>query len=434
MRNATLSALLVLLLGSSAWVSTATAQTDDIEDETGAAEEPTGDDEQPPAEPAQLPAPELPDDADDGLSDETDEGGEEGAETSSGEDEEEEAAAPADEPLPWRNTFFSWTNQATFNSFVRGAQLSYNPVYQQVFNISPRWYLAPMTYFLVSQTLFLELTDSDFDARNRDPQLTDTVVEFRQMFPWEGFIFMGQARITLPVSKLSQAAQRYLQWGVGLTVVRPVPEINLTLAGLFAYRQWLAGSNVVQTGVPQPDRCPAAPTLGAAGPDIDPTTCDQLGGPSTFRDNILTGLAATFAFGELSIAFSAFLFILHGYELAPAYIDVATRPEPLMIADGSPSHWRNFTFFSLSVGYQFTSWLNVALGIQNSGFVASAYNPDGSVRSPFNPDTQVFLSASVQLDTIYTELRGSDDSHLTPEERQRRRQGLASGPSTGVSF
>jgi hypothetical protein len=430
-RNATLSALCALLLGSGTWVSVAAAQTDDLEDDAELVA-PAGDNQEPAAtatteeEPAELPAPSLPDD-----------GEADAEEAPEAAEEEAPAPAPAGPPqLAWRNTFFSWTNQVTFNSFIRGAQLTYDPLYQQVFNIAPRWYLAPQTYFLVSQTLSLELTDSNFDARNRDPQLSDTVIEFRQMFPWEGFMFMGQARIALPLSKASQAAQRYMQMGLGLTIVRPIPEANLTLAGIFAYRGWLAGSNVVQVGTPQPDRCaPLLPPTGGTGaPEIDTTTCDQVAGPSAARDTILAGLAATLAFDALTINLQAFMFILQGYGLAPAYINVATSPEPVMIADGSPSHWRNFTFFSLSVGYQFNSWLNLSLGIQNSGFVASAWNPDGSVRSPFNPDTQAFLSATIQIDSIYTELQGSEDDGLTPEERQRRRQGLASGPSTGVAF
>ncbi len=445
MKNATLSALCALLIGPGAWISMASAQTDALEDDAelvAPAGQPDGEPaadppppvEEPAPQPAELPAPTL-------TAEQADAPAADAPAADAADDtEEEEGAAPAapsgPPQLAWRNSFFTWTHQASFNSFIRGAQLTYNPVYQQTFSISPRWYLAPTTYFLVSQGLTLELTDSDFDARNREPLLGDTVVEFRQMFPWEGFLFMGQARITLPLSKVSQAAQRYLQWGLGVTVVRPIPEANLTLAGVFAFRQWLAGSNVTQVGTPQPDRCPPPPTLGAGlgAPELDASTCDQVGGASTWRDNIVAGLVATLAFDALTIAMSGFVFTLHGYGLAPAYVDVANRPEPLMIADGSPSHWRNFTFFSLAVGYQFNSWLNMSVGIQNSGFVASAWNPDGSVRSPFNPDTQVFLSATLQLDSIYSEFQGSEDDGLTPEERQRRRQGLASGPSTGVAF
>src|SRR5690348_13550513 len=41
---------------------------------------------------------------------------------------EEEVAAPAATPeqLPWRNSFFGWTNGLTLNSLAPGAQLSYD--------------------------------------------------------------------------------------------------------------------------------------------------------------------------------------------------------------------------------------------------------------------------------------------------------------------
>ena len=358
--------------------------------------------------------------------------------------EEAEAESSPPEPLPWRNSFFTWTNQANFNSFLRDAQLSYNPVYQQQFTLSPRWYLGPMTQLRASVSLNVEITDTDLNALNRDPQLLDPVLTLLHMVPWEGFILMPQVRLAFPVSKASQASERYFQAGAGLTVVRIIPELaNLTLAGVFSYRRWFAGSNVIRTGDPQPDRCggPTPAVVGGAdaAPQVTTAFCDQVGGASAASDVILAGISATMTpVGSFSINLSAFLFTLHGFGLAPWVSDpgqVITREEPLVLEDGSPSHWRNFTFVSVSVAYQFTPWLNMSLGIQNSGLAAPAYNPDGSLRNPlFTPDTQVFLSATFGVDTIYNELFGETEDDLTPEERQRRQQGLASGPSVGGAF
>ena len=375
---------------------------------------------------------------DEGGADEVAEGGEEAA--------EEAAPAPASsgpEPLPWRNTFFTWTNSVSFNSFLRDAQLSYNPVYQQNFALAPRWYIGPMTQIRGNISMGVEVTDSDFNALNRDPQIVDPFLSVLHMIPWEGFIFMPNIRLAFPVSKASQAAQRYIQAGAGLTVVRIIPEVaNLTLAGVFRYSRWFAGSNVVRVGDPQPDRCgaQAAVTSGAdAAPQVATAFCDQLGTASAASDIILAGISATMTpVGSFSINLSAFLFTLHGFGLAPWMSEpgqILTREQPLVVEDGSPSHWRNFTFVSISVAYQFAPWLNMSLGIQNSGFAASAYNPDGSIRNPlFTPDTQVFLSATFGVDTIYNELFGETEDDLTPEERQRRQQGLASGPSLGGAF
>lgn len=459
MRNATLSVLCLLMLGVGPTASTAAAQTDDTElpaadgegtpeaaESEGASdvEEATPDQDEPEPEvstPAEAASTSLA-----SPSSELEEGdlAEDAEDAESGEGGEEEAPAPPP-PLPWRSSFFSWTHQATFNSFVRDAQISYDPLYIQSFGLTPRWYVDTMSYFWFSLGLNWQLTDDDGQsAYNRDPLLSDAVVEFRHILPWEGFAFMGSVRAVLPLSKASQAAQRYLSTGLGLTIVRPVPEINLTLAYSIRYTHWFAGSNVPLVGEPQPDRCPPAPPSvgggGATGPELDPIVCHQVAGSgggavTGFRDTIVHGLFATFAFDELSINLMYFFFNAYGYELAPGYINVATSEEPLRIDDGSPTHWRNFQWVALSVGYQFTPWINVALGIQNHWLVDSVYNADGSVRNPlFTPDTQVFLTATLQLDAVYTELAGAADDGLTPEQRQRRRQGLAAAPSTGGTF
>ncbi|MFK7991944.1 MAG: hypothetical protein AB8I08_38360 [Sandaracinaceae bacterium] len=495
MKNATLSVRLILMLGAALWVgsaSVATAQTDDTttpdasgaEDETDSTDADAPDGETPdaaaadeaaadegatdegatdewiddghdeveppsglPTDPAPVEAQSTPTEEPADSTEEaaaTDElaspDGEEAAEAPA----EEEAAPAAPEPLPWRNSFFTWTNQVSFNTFFRDAQLSYNPVYQQNFTLTPRWYIAPTTFLWANQGLGIEVTDTDGLPLNRDPQLTDTLLDLRHIIPWEGFVFIVAGRLGFPTSKISQASQRYLQTGATLTVVRPISEAGLTLAGVFSYRRWWAGSNVTQVGEPQPDICPAAPAPTAGTGDAAPiapsasATCDQLGTATAASDVLLYGLNVVFTppgFAELNVSLSAFFFTTHGYGLAPAEVAVDTREEALILEDGSPSHWRNFTFFSLSVGYQFAPWLNASIGIQNSGFLASAYNPDGSIRNPlFTPDTQVFLSATFQLDEVYNGIAGGEEDNLTPEERQRRRQGLAQGPAAGGTF
>jgi len=353
---------------------------------------------------------------------------------------EDAAEEEAEKPLPWRNTFFNYTNQVTFNSFLRDAQLSYNPLWQMSFSVLPRWYVEGAGFFRANLGLSLEVTDTDGNALNREPLFNDITVDYFHILPWEGFVFMPQVRVTIPASRSSLAAQRYLATGLGVTVVRVIPEAgNLTLAGIFRYTRWWAGSNVVQVGEPQPDRCPVGlpqPTGGGlTAPELNTTTCDQLGTSSSASDIILAGLSATMTpIGPLSINLSAFMFTTQGYGLAPAYIDVATSAEPVRIDDGSPNHFRNFTYLSLSVAYQAVDWLNLSLGIQNAGAVAPLYNPDGNVRNPiFTPDTQVFLTATIGLDAVYGNLFGGHEE-LTPEELQRRQQGLAQGPSAGGTF
>jgi hypothetical protein len=424
-RNAT---LLCLWLLSLAIASAAAAQTDDAEGDEAAEPDAASEGEASPADDSEtLAEPAL---------EEGDLEEEEAAQSGEAEEEEAEAPAAAPEQLPWRNSFFDWNHSVTFNSFLRDAQLAYNPYYYQTFTLTPRWYVGPTSFFWASQSLGVELTDSDGDAFLRDPQLFDTFVDFRHLIPWEGFMFQLAARLALPVSKASQAAQRYLSTGLGVTVIRPIPEAFLTLAGSFTYRRWWAGSNVVQSGQPLPAFCPGPQAAGSGAPEEGGgITCDQAGGVSVGRDLLISGVTLTFAYESISLT-GVFLFVnQYSYDLAPGEITVATREEPLVLEDTSRTHWRNFTYFTLALAWQALPWLSVTVGFQNAGAFAPAYNTDGSVRSIFNPDSQVYLSTTFQLDSIYTELVGSEDDGLTPEERQRRRQGLARRTSEeGASF
>lgn len=466
MKNATLSALLLLLLGVT-WADVAAAQADETEggdaasepaessddatsDEAAPEEAPVEQLEAPVEEepapveepaPAEAPAEEPLEAQATQLAAPEEEAPAEEAPAEAAPAEEEAPAAP--EPSPWRNSFLTLTTQVTTNSFWRGAQLSYNPTWQNNLSIAPRWYPGTGGFLRANWGVSYELTDDDFNALNREPMLNDLLVDYVHPIDLgEGFLMLPMARVTVPISRASLASQRYLQVAGQLTAIKVIPEAgNLTLALLGRYAYWFAGSNVILTDDPQPDRCPPAPVVNAPGggsatPEPTFTTCGQFGTPTGIEHTILAGLSATMTpIGAFSINLSAFLFIGYGYGLAPAYVDVATSEEPLQIDDGSPTHWRNFTYYSLSIAYQFNPWFNLSLGIQNSGVVAPQYDPSGNLYNPlFTPDTQVFLSATLTLDEIWNEIQGSGDEGLTPEERQRRQQGLSYGPSAGGTF
>ncbi len=414
-----------------AWPSLGAAQVADDPSETAPAEDPVG------SEPDEVVEP-----------DEVSESNEDESVLAEGDIEEEEAEsaaevqadeAPAREPLPWRNSFFSWTHGITPNSFFRDAQLSYDPLYYWSFNLAPRWYLDPATFFLVSQTLFLELTDDgNSGAYNRDPQLTDTVIELRRVQLLEGFIFIPAARVLLPVSKLSQSAQRYFGLGAGLTAVRVIPEAaSLTIALIGRYQYWFAGRNTPATmgsyeGEGAPPVIPITPMLNPEGV-VDAPFLDQASGATSARHVITAGLSVNVTpLSGLTVTASAFWLSQEGHGLAPACTAVLTSASGYYCqGDTSPTHWRHSTFLSLAVAYDIQPWLNLSIGWSNSTVLAPFFNNDGSIRGPFNPDNNFFLTASIQIDSLYdTIAHGEEDDGLTPEQRQRRRQGLSRRIST----
>ncbi len=334
-------------------------------------------------------------------------------------DPEPETSHSAGPALTFANSFFSYTNAVTVHTFAPAAQLSYDPTWLMQMNLTPRFYLTDTTFLWLNQSVSLEVTDSNFDTYNREPLLADTLLDLRQLLSWEGFVFQGQLRVGFPLSKASQAAGRILQTGVGLTVARPFPELaGFTVAATFGYRRWWATRNVPFTHEPDGGSC-FTPSPG------ETPECQQASGLSTARDILLGGLTLNLApIPGLTISASGFYFTTYGHELADAVVPI--NGGDTTHEDGSVTHWRPFTYFALAVAYDVLPWLNLQLGIQNSGGAAPLYNPDGSVRSPFSPDTQVFLTSTVSLDGLYGEIVGGDsEDDLTPEERQRRRQGLA---------
>ncbi|AKF04762.1 hypothetical protein [Sandaracinus amylolyticus] len=345
----------------------------------------------------------------------------------------EEAQAQR-EPLPWRNSFFSWTHGITPNSFFRGAQLSYDPMYYWSFNLAPRWYLDSATFFALSQSLSVELTDDGLSSvNNREPMLSDTIVELRRTIAWEGFIFIPAGRVVLPASKASQAQQRYFGLAGGLTAVRVIPEAaSLTFALIGRYQYWFAGRNTPGTLGTYPAQ-QHAPSGDLQGGNFG----DQASALTGARHVITAGLNVTIMpLTGLTVSAAAFWQSQEGHGLGTACTPVDTLPGgELCLGDNSDTHWRHFTSVSLSVAYDVQSWLNLSIGWSNATVLAPLQNDDGSARNIFNPDNNFFLTATVQIDALFETLRGAEDDGLTPEQRQRRRQGLAGVQSTtGGSF
>lgn len=352
-------------------------------------------------------------------------------------EEEAEAAQAATEPLAWRNSFFSWTMGSTFNTFYRGADLSYNPLYYWTFFLTPRWYLSSNVFFVVNQGMYYEFTDDDSATYNHEPQLYDTIIELRATFVADRFIFIPSfLRLMIPMSKLSQASQRYFNTGVTLTTVVNLPEVaSGNLALTLSYRRWWGATNVSLTAAPYPAE------TGAGGDNPTSTNVyngsnggctsgdcfgDQAWGESLGVDRLVLGLTWNLTPTEgLTVTLSGWLLWDQGYPLLEQPVGTMGGAASYLV-DDSRSHWRMFSSYSVQIAYDVQAWLNMGIGISNATNLSPFWGPDGSVLSPFNPNTQVFLTTTITLDGIYETLTaGAEEDGLTPEERQRRRQGLA---------
>ena len=86
----------------------------------------------------------------------------------------------------------------------------------------------------------------------------------------------------------------------------------------------------------------------------------------------------------------------YGHELARADVPIATGT--VHLEDQSETHFRNSTVAFVSIGYELSPGIEVALG-GDSG--TSQLAPDGELRDPLlNPETQFSVSLSIQPDLL----------------------------------
>lgn len=356
---------------------------------------------------------------------------------SSNPDEVAEEVQAEREPLAWRNSYFNYSINSSFCSFSRDCQLSYNPTVYTFLSLSPRWYLDPATFFTFYQALYIEHTDDDGATYQHEAQLFDTRIGLNHREALgPNFLVLPGASLWLPASKGSQAAQRYFRLGASVSGTWDPGVGGFNLSAQLSYVHWFAGSNVAQTGSAYPGAT-AGPSL--ATPNGDPTA-NQASSTTSEVDRVTAGLTANWQpLSGFTITLQIFYFWLQGWGLGSAAIPgvtTSTTDGAFIVGDASPSHWRAFDSYNLYFQYDFVPWLQGWIGFSNSTQLASVFNADGSARSPVNLyDMQVSLGATITLDSLYESfaISGEDDG-LTPEQRQRRRQGLASRSSSGGSL
>jgi hypothetical protein len=348
-------------------------------------------------------------------------------------DEVAEEVQSEREPLAWRNSYFNYNVAASFCSFSRDCQLTYDPIVYQWISLSPRWYIDGTTFFSFYIPAYQEWTQDDSSTYANEFQLIDTRVSFNRRIPvGDNFMLLPSVGAWLPFSKGSQAAQRYVRLGAGLSATwLPIEPFNVSVAA--SYYHWFAGSNVPLTHSPYP--ASTAPSSGPtlAAPNGDPAS-NQATSTSSESDRITLGATANWTpLSGFTITLQIFYFWVNGYSVAPA--SVATMGADVTLPDNA-THWRAYDSYSIYFQYDFVPWLQGYIGFSNSTQLASVFSPDGSVRSPVNLyDMQVTIGTFITLDGLYESFQtAEEDDGLTPEERQRRRQGLASRSSSGGSL
>ena len=319
--------------------------------------------------------------------------------------DEDDAVDDEGPKLPWRNSLFTFDQSLNAYAFSESSQLTYNPTYVWAFGLRPRWYLSDDVFLRLRQDLDVELTDADARAQNQELWLYDTQIDINHSKLAEFFDTTASAgaRVYLPLSQTSQARNRVFGGAAYGSLDRPLKEIyeDLSVTAGLTLLHWFATSNI--TSVDDPYPCHVLDS-GSNSQRV----CGQTGGASNIANEIRFSLAATVEpIERLSASIGMLWWWQDAYSLADATVGVDSAPGgTVTLADASDTHWRNNTWFTVDVGYDFTDWINGSLGL---GTLTGQLDPDGTGRNPFfNVDTQLSLTATVTLDALYTELQADE--------------------------
>ena len=326
----------------------------------------------------------------------------------------DEAAEPeAPKPLPWRNSIFSLDQALSVNTLVPSETLSANPSYSWFATLRPRWYLNDTVFVAVQQTLSIEWTDTDGRVRNREPVLLDTNVDL--IWNNAASIPLGIGdwsinpglRLVLPLSIQSRAQEMYFGLGPSVATRLPIADVMKgLLLGLNArYTHNFQGTN----GTTTESSYPCFQLDGAQ------TRCSSTGGPSSDSDSLIATLFASLSpLDDMTLDMSFTWWWRFGHELADAKVPVDSAPNGyIVVEDGSDTHMRLATSFSVGASYNIVSWFNLAFTVNT---FSSEFAADGSRRNPFFNvyDTTLDLTATVVLDQFYTSTFGAESGGSTP--------------------
>jgi len=311
-------------------------------------------------------------------------------------------AAPA--LLPWRNSVFIFDQSVSIETMNPNVQLSDSPSYQWWMSIRPRWYFTRTLSLRVRQDMTLEWFPGSADTtRIREPQFGDlwTDVAFTGIPSFGGITSVLGARLQWPVSLTSRARGVIVTAGIFASLNR---SFSLGKGGDLSLGITMVAShpftNSNTTGIlGQPIPCAA---LDIALPSLC-TTQGTLN--SVFALNTMFTIGYSAPFG---LSWSA-LYLLSDSWAAPTpdatLIDsmggMVTVPRA-----GDDTRLRQSSFFSTSVDYDVTKWLNLSLTYY---VFRSILNPDGTYGNPFwapGNSSRFTFTMTFTLDQIYSAIVG----------------------------
>jgi hypothetical protein len=315
---------------------------------------------------------------------------------------------PTTEGVPWSFPLF-WDQSLSVRSFNEGSQLSRSPNYTWWFTVAPRWIFNDVHSIGISSTVSLEWTDSPSEEfgrsgfYSREAQWEDLRLDYLISVPGRpgGFMFFVAGDLRLPTSLFSRSRQRYFSPGIRATVVRPIDVLSgMQLGVTAAFWGWFAGSNVV-LGPADVFPCRVAPAPGGGGGSSNNDTC--FGANSSTKHTSRLSVFWTFVpVDRLAFGLSYTALWGRAYDLAVGCVETLTGP--VCIDDGSANdHWRSFSNFRATVGYDIKRWFTLALSYD---VWAQHPDSDGGRENPFyNENSRLIFTLTFRADGLYASTR-----------------------------
>jgi hypothetical protein len=282
------------------------------------------------------------------------------------------------------------------------------------------------------QDLAIEMTQSNFTTDERQLIWSDGIVSARYTLHHSDIAHIGIiGSAQLPFSLASRGADRVVAPGASLNAAHTFDVLQgMQVAGVIGYKHWFATSNNAVLGERDPVR--GVSTIQYAGDPVgygceaavvpdDPTVsrtrqCNP--GATTGRDYLNATVALVVVpLPRVSLS-TSFTWL---WTRADSLRSFDVRDTGAIVGPGADTargdtktHWRNATYFSLSVGYDIASYLSLtasyatyALNINENG--AFLENPI------WNEKSTVSLTANFRFDAFYGQYLQSHSSSAATE-------------------
>jgi hypothetical protein len=294
---------------------------------------------------------------------------------------------------PFAGSIFLFDQSATTNSFSKGSQLSYSPLYE--------WWISPRVYYTVAKH-FKFGARFDFFKEFTNHEETTTKGEWVITDPWLTAAYGDQAsffgkheksRFSLGllvrpgVSKASRANDQYMSAG-------PTGSLSYGFDVLGSKSKFLQSASIgLYVSYSH------AFTKSQQPGDISRPATDVNGNMTlnqSIRSSTLVGNSLIYSLnGEIDIletlSYGASMIWID--QFAYRTPDIAGMPR-----SDNDTHFRQSTWFLTSVDYNPIKELGISLGYYN---LNTAIGPDGKRRNVlWSPDARVFFSLTANLDAI----------------------------------